>query len=112
MNAVPDVHLHFIRKDGVFVLKDDYVSRIHSALVNYFQINNQEKSKNMVQMINDQAQILLMAINSSTCNDERYCDNEKVCPSSSVISEWNDEEQRNVTLLSVTLTYTYTHPLP
>ena len=39
MNAAPDVHLHFIRKEGVLVLKDDYVNRIHRALVNYRKVN-------------------------------------------------------------------------
>ena len=36
MNAAPDVN--FVRKDGIFVLKDDYLSTIHCVLVNYFQI--------------------------------------------------------------------------
>ena len=54
MNAAPDVHLNFVRKEGVFVLKDDYLSTIHRALVDYFQIHNQEVSENIVQMVNDQ----------------------------------------------------------
>ena len=54
----------------------------------------------MVQMVNDQAQLLLIAMNSS--NKEH--NNKKVSPSSTVVSEWSDEEQRNITLLSVTLT--------
>ena len=97
---------HPIRKEGKFVLKDDYLSTIHHALVNYFQIHNQEESENMVQLVNEQAQILLMAMNSS--NKEH--DHKKACPSSSVISEWSDEEQRNITLLSVTLTQLFTGP--
>ena len=51
-------------------------------------------------MVNDQAQLLLIAMNSS--NKEH--NNKKVSPSSTVVSEWSDEEQRNITLLSVTLT--------
>ena len=96
----PDIHLHFFKKNEKFVLQENYLSTIYFSLMDYFEIHNHDENENMLQMVQEQAQILLMAMNRN--NKESNNNNS---PSSSVISEWNDEEQRNIILLSVTLTH-------
>ena len=97
----PDIHLHFFKKNEKFVLQENYLSTIYFSLMDYFKIHNQDENENMLQMVQEQVQILLMAIN----RNNKESNNNKLSPSSSVISEWNDEEQRNIILLSVTLTH-------
>lgn len=103
MLKIPDIYLELIKTDGIFILKDNFMDVIQKSLVDidYLINNTQENYENMLDMIKEQTTIFLKYSNS---RKEDYDDNNNIF--SGIISVWSDEEQRSITIFSLTLTYT------
>lgn len=78
MSKIPDVNLEFIKKNKVFILKNDHMVMIHDSLTDYFNNNSKEEYENMVQLIKDQANVFLKSANSQNEQDKKNINNFQV----------------------------------